>query len=316
MADINGTYNPLSPVYLNQNPLDIEDPNWDSWFDFQKYMLSINPALPNELKINRTAGRNVTKEYIRDYNSLPTTPANKRITINNIEAVQKFNSGSDPSVVVDGWVGTQTAKLTYPIITVFVLTNGRLNNPTYRNFGYNPNKPPNEPISNESSKYAPVHWGNKRYILDYKTIYDIWKQNQNIVKDQSSGNNPLQIQNLSVPFEKLLLFEGINQTNAQTDTGLYTNSFSPLWNTQLQYWKGSPYKRYNPSTTLYETAYFDWGDPYFTKPQPPKPGMWPPESIANKTPTKINKETEEEQKRNDSQKQGTQTVNGITQPPR
>lgn len=281
MADINGTYDPLSPVYLNLNPLDIKDPNWESWFNFKLYIQRRNPALSNELKINKTAGKDITDTYIRDYNSLPTTSVNRRITEDNIKAVQEFNKITDPSVVVDGWVGTQTAKLEYPGRKTFILTT-----------------PPG--VNNALPKFtqlfydAPVFWGNKRYIISYKTINDNYRANGNTFNIGSIQSSNYKLYDPSVtPLNENL---GLSET--------------------INYFNGTPkaYSIYNGSTVI--SYPFNWEDPFFILPQLPKPGIWPPESIANKTPTKINKETEEEQKRNDSQKQGTQAVNGITQSPR
>lgn len=66
------------------------------------------------------------------------------LTTDDIKAIQKFTSKTDPNVQIDGWVGTQTIQMFYP-----------------RSVIYTPKNKKNYPLD----FLYPIIWGNKRYVL-------------------------------------------------------------------------------------------------------------------------------------------------------
>lgn len=285
MANEESTYDPLTPVYLNLNPLDIKDPNWVSWFKFKAWLSTRLNDLSKDLRINKTAGKSITDNYINQWNRLPTTLLNEKISEYNIRAVQIFNQITDPSVVVDGWVGTQTAKLQYPKFKVFFLTTP-------------PRSPNAPPTYTRSYDDAPIFWGNKRYTISYKTINDYYIK----------GGNTYNFLN-SIPSSQFKIYDPV--TNPLTSE---TSDNTALKKT-VEYLKGSSYLIFNGIST--ESRTFDWEDPFFTSPQLPKPGNWGTQTqVVTKSVDKADQQTQQQQQQNNKSIQKTQTVNIITQSPK
>jgi hypothetical protein len=278
MANGESTYDPLIPVYLNLNPLDITDPNWQSWFKFKVWLSNNVPLLSKDLRVNKTAGKKTTEDYLKTYNALPTTLPNEKVNETNIRAIQTFSKITDPSVEVDGWIGTQTAKIQYPQFKIFVLTTPPGSNnapPTYTQPFYD----------------APVFWGNKRYTISYKTINDYYIK----------GGNTYNLFG-SIPSSQLKIYDPV--TNP-------LNSNLGLLKT-VEYFKGSPYLIFNGIST--ESRPFNWEDPFFTSPQLPKPGNWGTQTqVVTKSVDKADQQTQQQQQQNDKSKQKTQAVNNINQ---
>jgi hypothetical protein len=178
---------------LNPNPLDIVVPpgrtissifvNWNNFYQFVTTDKKINTTDPI---INSEKGRkDLTTQLIKEYNSNERWHLrfgylkNNPLTQDDVRAIQTFTRITDPNVKVDGWLGTQTIQMYYPIGYIIETT-------TYAEEQWKlkyPNKPfPQSEISklgpNSKLLYAPIKdsdfvpfiWGNKRYVIDYRTF--------------------------------------------------------------------------------------------------------------------------------------------------
>jgi hypothetical protein len=162
-----------APVILNNNPLDIEFVNgknpeevtrkWNVFFEFLKSK-KINTD------INSLEGqKQVSLPLIEEFNTNKKTSfwaeigesIKNPLTRDDIFAIQKFNQKTDPNIQVDGWVGTQTKQLKYPLIN-FLLINFK-NYERNKFVEYSPKDYPDNTL-------IPIIWGNKRYVIS-KTDY-------------------------------------------------------------------------------------------------------------------------------------------------
>lgn len=157
----------LAPIKLNLNPYDIESVNgkppvyvWEKWRYFIGYSNIIDKK---NLFINTNEGYKalITDKLIKEFNNDPSKSAwaefgnsypyrgfNNPLTRNDIFAIQRFTLKSDPNVVIDGWLGTQTLQMNYPTVNIKVSIP----------LGYTPNP----------ENYYPVIWGIKKYVIKVK----------------------------------------------------------------------------------------------------------------------------------------------------
>lgn len=153
-----------SKVILNNNPLDVESVNGfppgsvvDKWTFF--YLFLQDRKIDTD--INSLEGRkNISLKLINEFNTDTESSlwasfgsSNKYrgtqnpLTRQDIEAIQRFTSKTDPNVQIDGWVGTQTIQMFYPRSRIFT-----------------PRGNKNLPLD---SLY-PIIWGSKRYVISVK----------------------------------------------------------------------------------------------------------------------------------------------------
>lgn len=156
----------LAPIISNTNPLDIESVNgqpkssvWEKWLYFwgfaNKYLDKTDTSINTEEGKNR-----ITSKLIDDFNSNkeisdwakfglsnPNRGLLNPITREDIFAIQRFTQKTDPRVIVDGWVGTQTLQMLYPTILTIIDTRSKTPDP---------------------QNYYPVIWGDKRFVIKVK----------------------------------------------------------------------------------------------------------------------------------------------------
>jgi hypothetical protein len=158
--------NLVSPVILNKNPLDIESVNrknpeqvTSKWNTFHQFLSDKNITID----INSLQGKETISEpLINEFNNNKKTSIwaskgnsqNNPLTRDDIFAIQRFTSKTDPNVQIDGWVGTQTIQMLYPRIE-FLLAIFTVNNKEY-----GPNQYPESPET-----LIPIIWGDKRFVI-------------------------------------------------------------------------------------------------------------------------------------------------------
>ena len=195
-------------VYQNRNPNDIKDTKWVDYFRFHNFLY--NPAssiniVGGGITINGTTlpfyrppggvswyldpiinenANNLTAQLMAAFISDPIqNNLGSTITNDIIKAAQRFHKITDPNVLVDGWVGTQTQQLNYPqSITQYT----SLYDPA--SFNYYDFSELVKPIhggggSKDGGKewYAPVTQGNKRYVVKSSKIYKVWLDNKTVI---------------------------------------------------------------------------------------------------------------------------------------
>ena len=114
-------------INLNKNPLDYPGGlNFEivvTWNAFQKYLQKIKFVGDVANDFDKTTN---TKKVINDYNkNVDINLSNKFtkiITIDNIKAAQAFHYKNDSRVQIDGWVGSETSQLKYPIPSIYYVT--------------------------------------------------------------------------------------------------------------------------------------------------------------------------------------------------
>ena len=165
--------NPPDIINLNKNPLDYPGITGEivvTWNAFQKYLQKINYVADTSFDYNTR--QNDTKNVISNYNKdVETNLSNKFakiITQDNIRAAQTFHNKNDSRVKIDGWVGSQTSQLKYPIPYIwwvsappgeaYIDKNGRTVIP-----------PPTQLLKDKYG-WLPVIWGNKRFVVSAPTF--------------------------------------------------------------------------------------------------------------------------------------------------
>lgn len=134
----------VSNVRLNQDPSQLPQGfNYSAYNQFQKYLSSKD--FVKDKRMDTFEGKKAyTDELINDFNTnsdyAKRFPQNK-ITPDYVKAVQEYHKKSDPNVVVDGWVGSQTSQMTFPVPTL------------------------NEKMTDPNKQYYDATWGNKKYKL-------------------------------------------------------------------------------------------------------------------------------------------------------
>lgn len=158
--------NLTSPVILNQNPLDIEPVNSKNpeqvivkWNTFHQFLSDKNITIDiNSLPGKETISEPLINEFNNNKNtSIWASRGNSQtnpLTRDDIFAIQRFTSKTDPNVQIDGWVGTQTIQMLYPRIE-FLIPIFRVNNKEYGINQY--------PESPET--LIPIIWGDKRFVI-------------------------------------------------------------------------------------------------------------------------------------------------------
>jgi hypothetical protein len=190
---LDGTDLSIPPI-PNLNPLDIVVPpgrtvgdiarNWNGFYAFIRRVKNINTADPI---LNSEEGRkNITTQLLNEYNNneiyhtnfkyLRPHPLNRE----DIRAIQTFTKITDPNVIVDGFLGTQTIQMEYPREAVYEDVDSTLfewlaKDPSRRKEDFpqseikklNPTQQLLFVVPNDTD-FVPYIWGNKRYVVTWK----------------------------------------------------------------------------------------------------------------------------------------------------
>lgn len=208
-------------VYQNRNPNDIPnnitDTKWVNYFRFHNFLY--NPASSiNSINgggititidgniitrpfyrppggaswyldpiINRNAN-NLTQQLMTAFNADPIqNNLGSTITKDIIKAAQCFHKKTDPNVLEDGWVGTQTQQLKYPGFVTSYKVKYKSNAFTYYDFSELVKPIYGGPSGDGKIWYAPVVWGNKRYVVKSSDIYKVWLDNKQEINAAASS---------------------------------------------------------------------------------------------------------------------------------
>ena len=231
----------LAPIKLNLNPYDIKSVNgkspssvsekWRYFYGFTNKYLDKNDVSLNNEEINQK----ITTKFIDDFNnnkdisawakagtSNQYRGANNPLTREDIFAIQRFTQKSDPRAVIDGWLGTQTLQMNYPVI----------------NFKSN-NKIELNKIKTPEEKYWPVIWGNKRFVITVKNYityitdnpqpaglylvpYDPSKHDNNFISNSNFDTEWVALGQTSLPTSSA---EKINSETVKTAVQKQTKQF-------------------------------------------------------------------------------------------
>lgn len=196
--------NLTAKVILNNNPLQIQLDNIYAiygWNHFQRFLQA--KKIVNDPKLNTNEGKSqFTDELIKEYNSGTSIINNVKfnyatiypaaiIDDNSIIKAQKYHKISDLNVVIDGWVGSQTSQLIYPL--PYAIYQGELKT--------------NFPI--DKNGVIPVIWGNQRYVINAGLLYkklkvgDSYQISDLIPYDESKYLSTLQTKSLPKEWNKL-----------------------------------------------------------------------------------------------------------------
>ena len=190
---LDGTDLSIPPI-LNLNPLDIVVPpgrtvgdivrNWNNFSSFIKTVKNLNTTDPI---LNSEEGRkNITTQLLNEYNNnetyhtkfkyLKPHPLNQE----DIRAIQTFTKITDPNVIIDGFLGTQTIQMKYPTASVFEIVDRALSDwleedssrrkedfPQSLIKALNPDQQLLFVTPNDND-FIPLLWGNKRYVITWK----------------------------------------------------------------------------------------------------------------------------------------------------
>ena len=205
-------------VYQNRNPDDIKDVNWVDYYRFHNFLYNpqssintlgvtingtINPFYSTRQGvvaswylnpiINKNTN-NITTQLMTAFNSYSTQIGlGSTITNKIIKAAQVFHNKTDPNVLIDGWVGTQTQQLKYPSFTTIFTSTFTSGTFSYTNFSElaKPIHGGGESEDRGKEWYAPVIWGNKRYVVKSSDIYKVWSDNKQEINAASININLL-----------------------------------------------------------------------------------------------------------------------------
>lgn len=143
-----------SPLYANSG----------GWNAFQSFLVA--KGIVKNPTNNSDENKKLIDELIAEFNSGEATvngkvfdhikkfPQNK-ITTQQIILAQTYHKITDAKVQIDGWVGSQTSQLRYPVAQGFYIWDGNEEKKTG-------NK--TLPLI-KKDVYIPIVWGNKRFIL-------------------------------------------------------------------------------------------------------------------------------------------------------
>lgn len=168
------------PVNLNTDPTKIPmGTNAAGYNAFNAFLTKKN--LVNDPRMNTNEGRKeITDAMINEFNSsdyVKKFPTNA-IKAEDIKKVQQYHKMSDPNVVVDGWVGSQTSQMKFPIVsTKFTRKNNDPKHPDY-----------NVPIQDSID----IDYGSKKYKLAADKYNAGNFDKANFVDEQ--GNMPFKVQ--------------------------------------------------------------------------------------------------------------------------
>lgn len=182
------------PPIPNPNPLDIVVPpgrtvgdivrNWNNFYSFVRRVKNFNTTNPI---LNSAEGRkNLTTQLLNEYNNNETYHTKfkylKPFPLNqeDIRAIQTFTKITDPNVIIDGFLGTQTIQMEYPREATLEIVAAELErwleeDPSRRkeDFPQSEFKKLNSyqqslfTIPNDNEFVAHI-WGNKRYVVTWK----------------------------------------------------------------------------------------------------------------------------------------------------
>jgi hypothetical protein len=159
---------------------------------------SIKFSTPNPDKINPTDTSVNSSEYVSKTEDLikkfnkdvwfpfgDKYPTNKHIgknfplTTESIKAIQTFNQKTDPNVLVDGWLGTQTFQLSYPL------------NATLQAAYYNKGDGGPSQINPDPNAWCPSVWGDYTFVI----------KNEYVLKNQRGELNGVPINYYYIPYD-------------------------------------------------------------------------------------------------------------------
>jgi hypothetical protein len=160
-------------------PEDFEGKQKDLLVDakFKEYPASPDKINPTDTSVNSNKWVSKTIDLIKQFNEnvwyplgvkYPTNKhlgANFPLTTESIKAVQAFNQKTDPNVVIDGWLGTQTFQLTYPIGATLLAS--------YWNKG---NGAKSE-INPDPDVWVPSVWGDYTFVIKNEYVLK-FRENQ------------------------------------------------------------------------------------------------------------------------------------------
>jgi hypothetical protein len=192
-----GTDLTVLPI-VNPNPLDIVIPpgrtvgdivsNWNNFYSFVREIKGFNTTNP---QLNSLEGqKSLTTQLINEYNSNERFHTqykylkNLPLTQEDIRAIQTFTKITDPNVIIDGFLGTQTIQMEYPRAGIVTVTDVAetlwiKNHPDGEPFPQSEikNLPPQQQllfVTPKDSDFVPYIWGNKRYVMTYKQYVSTW----------------------------------------------------------------------------------------------------------------------------------------------
>lgn len=143
----------------------------------------------------------------------PNTGAFEGFTQKDIDLVQEFNQKTDPYVFTDGFLGTQTLLLRYPVLSFGLQGPGR---GCWFRYGTNGND--GKSLTNylpDKTLFIPVAWGKYRFVLPGNVYYD---KEKNILENYT----PTKTENLTA----------------------YTNIYAPVSNFLFKYNPDIHYGKY------------------------------------------------------------------------
>lgn len=330
----------LNPVYQNRNPVRIEDPKYMAYSYFHRWLYgswaSINSIIPNTLNqnnpnfitinnirrpfysttlsswykdpiINKNAS-NVTSQLIKIFNEYLNTKEEKfknyKISTDIIKKAQEYHNKTDNCVKMDGWIGTQTNQLAYPV--PMIMTFPEFETSIARS-------------DMATSIYYPVIRGNKRYIISISDYNKLAKDVDTAtglpkatifenMKPFIRSNNPEERVNHKYKGQDINNKEVIKSMEVYNNYGIIDEKPINLINpyilfSQSNYFDSytkNQFKDYNQTTKFSVSFASDdvgYGgtigdkqisDDWFTKEQPPKPLIWPvPGTTGFQTPNEI-----------------------------
>lgn len=205
-------------VYQNRNPNDIPnniiDTKWVNYFRFHNFLYNPQSSINVINVINGGGGititidgniitrpfyrppggagaswyldpiingnaNNLTQQLMAAFISDPIqNNLGSTITNDIIKAAQRFHKKTDPNVLEDGWVGTQTQQLKYPSSVTSYKVKYKSGNFKYNDFSELVKPIYGGPSMDGKIWYAPVVWGNKRYVVKSSDIYKVWSNNK------------------------------------------------------------------------------------------------------------------------------------------
>jgi hypothetical protein len=180
-------------INLNKNPLDYPGITGEivvTWNFFQKYLQKIkyvadvsydsNKRLKDTQKIISDYNEKIETKTITTSNNTPLSEIYwqylKPITQDNIKAAQTFHNKNDSRVKIDGWVGSQTSQLIYPIPLVEFTFLKSKNTKKDSYLTINSTEESDIKIPYRNSGYLPVVWGNKRFVVSAQVYTDYTKK--------------------------------------------------------------------------------------------------------------------------------------------
>lgn len=182
------------PPIPNLNPLDIVVPpgrtvgdilkNWNQFYLFIRKEKKLNTTDPI---LNSEEGRkNITTQLLNEYNNNEIFHTNFKylrpypLNQEDIRAIQTFTKITDPNVIVDGFLGTQTIQMEYPREAVYEIVDTSLQrwldkDPSRRreDFPQSEIKKLNPDqqllfVTPNDNDFVPYIWGNKRYVITWR----------------------------------------------------------------------------------------------------------------------------------------------------